>query len=78
MVMAGKNSGLFLALLLALLSACSTVYQPTNEAISVIDEEKGYRRLNEDRCGRVGDTLMLLAFSGGGTRAAALSYGVMQ
>lgn len=64
--------------LAATLSACSTVYQPTNEAISVIDEDGGYRRLTEDRWDDMGDSLVLLAFSGGGTRAASLSYGVMQ
>lgn len=64
--------------LLVLLSACSTIYQPTNKAITTIDEDKGYRRLNNERWEQVGDTLILLSFSGGGTRAAALSYGVMQ
>jgi NTE family protein len=67
-----------LALLLVLLGACSTVTPPTNQAITQIDESSGYRRLNRERASELGDSLVLLAFSGGGTRAAALSYGVMQ
>ena len=63
-----------------LLSAtgCSTVYTPDNQAITAIDESTGYRKLTIDHSTVIGDTLLLLAFSGGGTRAAALSYGVMQ
>jgi len=60
------------------LSACSTVSQPTNQAITSVNENGGYRRINSDSTGEMGDSLILLAFSGGGTRAAALSYGVMQ
>ncbi|MEH6570679.1 MAG: patatin-like phospholipase family protein [Halioglobus sp.] len=66
-----------LALLLVLLGACSTV-APTNQAITQIDESSGYRRLNRERSAALGENLVLLAFSGGGTRASALSYGVMQ
>ncbi len=65
-------------LLPVLLSACSSIYKPTNEAITVIDESSGYRRLSDERFDSIGDSMVLLAFSGGGTRAAALSYGVMQ
>ncbi len=66
------------AALSATLAACSTIYQPTNVAITEVDEDQGYRRLGNERWDEVGDSLILLAFSGGGTRAAALSYGVMQ
>ena len=65
-------------ILLLLLSACSTVTAPTNQPITQIDESSGYRRLNRDQTAELGDTLVLLAFSGGGTRASALSFGVMQ
>jgi NTE family protein len=45
-----------------------------------IELQKGYRFLNPDRFenGKMPETLMVLAFSGGGTRAAAFSYGVLE
>ena len=63
----------------ALLSACSLVkYQPL-AGIDTVDLRRGYRfetsqlqRNNED------DTLIVLMFSGGGTRASALGYGVLE
>ena len=53
--------------------------RPINQPISHVDTESGYRasvrlpKLNNDP-----NTLFLLAFSGGGTRAAAFSYGVLE
>jgi NTE family protein len=67
-----------IALLAGLLVGCTTIIQPDNEAITQVDENTGYRRLNYGSRDDFGDTLVLLAFSGGGTRAAALSYGVLQ
>ena len=63
----------------ALLSACSLVkYQPV-AGIDTVDLQRGYRfetsrlqRNDED------DTLIVLMFSGGGTCAAALGYGVLE
>jgi len=63
---------------MVLITACSTTPTPTNEPIAVIDEDSGYRRLNTERIQTMGNTLVLLSLSGGGTRAAALSYGVME
>ena len=60
------------------ISACSTTAVPVNQPITAVDEQSGYRRLDATRPENFGDTLVLLSFSGGGTRAAALSYGVMQ
>ncbi|MET0350549.1 MAG: patatin-like phospholipase family protein [Rhizobacter sp.] len=69
------------ALLLTLLAACSTP-APVNPPITQVSPGSGYRvaRLHQAAGTRVNDpnTLVLLAFSGGGTRAAALSYGVLE
>jgi len=61
-----------------LVGGCASVYPPQNKPVSEIDESSGYRRLSIMDSRVVGENLVLLAFSGGGTRAAALSYGVMQ
>lgn len=66
--------GLFMLLLLP---GCATVYKTHNQPITRIDEKQGYR-LARTQDGDHGDHLVLLTFSGGGTRAAALSYGVLQ
>ncbi len=68
---------LALALLLTL-AGCSTILPPDNKAITRIDANGGYRPTHSGAQTPQGDALVLLAFSGGGTRAAALSYGVMQ
>ena len=64
-------------LIAALLAGCAS--RPINEPIAKADPAGGYRaavqaskRSNQDR-----KTLFALAFSGGGTRAAAFSYGVL-
>jgi len=67
-----------LAALAVLCAGCAS--RPTNDRIFTADATRGYRmeaglapRSNND-----GKTILLLAFSGGGTRAAALSYGVLE
>ena len=62
----------------ATLTACATTYIPENKVLTDIDDKSGYRRFQENRLEERGDTTVYLAFSGGGTRAAAVSYGVMQ
>jgi NTE family protein len=61
--------------MLVLISSCAT--RPINERLDHFDPTKGYRsstrpELNDS------DTIIILAFSGGGTRAAAFSYGVLE
>jgi len=64
------------AVLLVLLCGCAT--RPINPPITQTDPTTGYRF--ETRIGKAKDqdNLVILAFSGGGTRAAALSYGVLE
>jgi NTE family protein len=62
---------------LLLIQGCASVYKPQNVGITQIDNDKGYRLLTTRR-GDFGDHMIMLAFSGGGTRAAALSYGILK
>jgi NTE family protein len=69
-----------LLLVLAILALAGCASRPINEPITQFDPASGYRpyllmpkRVNNDP-----HTLFVLAFSGGGTRAAALSYGVLE
>ncbi len=61
-------------LLSLLLSACSTVVAPLNKPIASVPIAHSTlpRKVGDD------ETLLVLTFSGGGTRAAALSYGVLK
>jgi len=63
---------------MALLAGCAS--RPVNEPVTRVDPQAGYRpyllipkRQNNDP-----HTLFVLSFSGGGTRAAAFSYGVLE
>lgn len=73
------NLGRFAGVLLAtsVLSGCVSLLPPSNQPITTVDGTTGYRPFNTHRK-PVGDHQVILAFSGGGTRAAALSYGVLQ
>jgi NTE family protein len=64
-------------LLASVLGACAT-WQPANVPLERVDSTHGYRpnRAEEFRDG--GGVVLTLAFSGGGTRAAAFAYGVME
>lgn len=82
MMHSSRRSPFFLWLLIwlmvmSLMQGCASVYKPRNEAINRIDNQQGYRFVSS-RKGDMGDHMVLLAFSGGGTRAAALSYGLLK
>jgi NTE family protein len=62
--------------LLLLLGGCAT--RPINPPITQIDGEGGYTFQNRQKHFKGQDNLVVLAFSGGGTRAAAFSYGVLE
>ncbi len=60
-----------------LLAGC-TSYFPVNAAMKKVDKEAGYRAGRRWSKQRSNDVLMIVAFSGGGTRAAAFAYGVLE
>lgn len=64
--------------IVSLLCACAS--RPVNEPIDQVDPGSGYRPklLLSSRGSNDPSTLFILSFSGGGTRAAALSYGVLE
>ena len=66
----------FLASLLLLLGGCAT--RPVNPPVTGTDLATGYRLEARQPKVRQKDNLVILAFSGGGTRAAAFSYGVLE
>ena len=60
------------------LSGCATTY-PVNSPLKHIDENTAYNYKNvAEQSDRSSNVLLMLAFSGGGTRAAAFSYGVLK
>ena len=61
---------------LLLLGGCAT--RPINPPITQADPSKGYRYETRQAEFKDKSNLVILAFSGGGTRAAAFSYGVLE
>ncbi|MFK7895762.1 MAG: patatin-like phospholipase family protein [Myxococcota bacterium] len=70
----GSCAGLILVLLL---SGC-TSYFPVNASVERLDRKEGYRSSRRWSEERSNDVLFILAFSGGGTRAASFAYGVLE
>ena len=73
--MNSKPGPLFLAVLL-LVSGCA--HYPQNAPLVSNDPSTGYRFRHSASPTNSPELLLMLAFSGGGTRAAALSYGVLE
>ncbi|MGH8655090.1 MAG: patatin-like phospholipase family protein [Gammaproteobacteria bacterium] len=63
--------------MLTLLGGCAAHY-PVNDGIQRIEAKHGYYIDNPTVTTRSESLLVVLAFSGGGTRAAAFSYGVLE
>ena len=64
-------------LLALLLGACAGQYRPVNTQLEETRKEGDLFLVGGQRPGGNPDVQVFLAFSGGGTRAAALSYGVL-
>jgi NTE family protein len=62
--------------LLASMTGCA--HYQVNEPLTQIDPDKGYRAKNAGQPGQSQELVLYLTFSGGGTRAAAFSYGVLE
>ena len=67
---------LIVVVVLAMLGGCAT--RPINPPITEMDRTTGYRYLTRQAHFKDPRNLVVLAFSGGGTRAAAFSYGVLE
>jgi CBS domain-containing protein len=64
-------------LLLLALGGCAAT-RPVNPPLAHVDLDSGYTYQARLKQSRGKDNLVILAFSGGGTRAAAFSYGVLE
>jgi len=62
----------------ALLGLAGCASRPVNPPITQVDPNGGYTFQTRQKHFKSQDTLVVLAFSGGGTRAAAFSYGVLE
>src|SRR5262245_19016461 len=60
------------------LIGASCAHYPENARLASYDGQSGYRFKNLGNVGNSDSLRVFLAFSGGGTRAAALSYGVLE
>jgi len=60
------------------LAGCATATRPVNARLDKVDNDAGYRYHLRPQESRDAETMMVLAFSGGGTRAAAFSFGVLE
>ncbi|MET0540223.1 MAG: patatin-like phospholipase family protein, partial [Variovorax sp.] len=65
-----------LAACVSLLAGCAS--RPVNPPIAKANPAVGYRFETRQSDIKDKDALVILAFSGGGTRAAAFSYGVLE
>ncbi len=65
-------------LFLTALTATGCAHYKTNPFLKAVSPESGYRLKNLARAERSDRMLLFLAFSGGGTRATSLAYGVLE
>ena len=67
-----------LLVIAAFLLLIGCAHRPINPPITQADPKAGYRYLTRPQYSSGNDGMVILAFSGGGTRAAAFSYGVLE
>src|SRR6266498_1631508 len=65
-------------LLVFVLLGSGCAHHPINAPLAAVDGRTGYRFENAAFSTNSDDLFLMLAFSGGGTRAAALDYGVLE
>lgn len=65
-------------IILLLVGGCASHGVVDNKPLKDASTDAGYSIKSYQEKWRAGDNMMMLAFSGGGTRAAALSYGVLK
>lgn len=70
--------GFYAYLMLTALFLMSCAHYPVNQPLKQIDPQSGYRGKYMGTPGKSENLQVYLTFSGGGTRAAALSYGVLE
>jgi NTE family protein len=73
-----RLSGLYTGLLLVVLFVSGCAHYPVNQPLDRYNPDRGYRLEKMDRPGNSRSLLVIVTFSGGGTRAAAFSYGVLE
>ena len=74
-----KNSfRLFLGILSAFLLAAGCAHYPLNQPLSPAEPQKDYVYETFSQPAETDETFVVLTLSGGGTRAAALAYGVLE
>ena len=64
-------------LFIMLLTACHAHY-PVNQSITSVDAIEDYSLERKSAPERSEELLLILTFSGGGTRAAGFSYGILE
>jgi len=67
-----------ICMLVLLVVAAGCAHYPINQTLKRYDPQAGYRGSNLNEANLNDELLILLTFSGGGTRAAAFSYGVLE
>jgi NTE family protein len=76
--MCSRTRSIISAVFLIVLVMTGCAHYPVNQPLSQYDPADGYRETFRGVPGNSDELLLYLTFSGGGTRAAAFSYGVLE